>query len=116
MYDTSEIPVIESQLTSFVLRIDPTWDTYPEDNLKALIHHRHGLGPRTIICDGQTWIPMKEQKTGFLKNIENKKELFNFLSAEVVKHNLGGKLILTTINESLLSNRKHDMSPSLQPH
>ena len=103
-------------MTSFVLRIDPTWDTYPEDNLKALLHHRHGLDPRTIISDGQTRIPRKERKTGFFKKIENKKKLFNFLSEEVVKHNLGGKLILTTTNESLLSNREHDMSPSLQSH
>ena len=71
------LPFIESQLTPLVSRIDLVWDIYPEDNLKTLAHHRRGLGPRTRIRDGQTRIPKKDWNTGFLKNIENKKELFS---------------------------------------
>ena len=104
------LPFIESQLTPLVSRIDLIWDTYPEDNLKTLTHHRRGLGPRTRIGDGQTRIPKKDWNTGFLKNIENKKELFSFLSEKIVLHDLGGRLILSTINKSLLSNRQHDIS------
>ena len=49
-----------------------------------------------------------------LKNEENKKELFSFLSEEIVKKYLGGKLLLSTKCERVLSNRPCDVS-ALEP-
>ena len=69
---------------------------YPEGNLKSLTHQRRGTGLRTRIGDGHTQIPKHEWNSGFLKNEENKKELFSFLSEEIVKKDLGGKLLLST--------------------
>ena len=45
-----------------------------------------------------------------LKNEENKKELFSFLSDEIVKKDLGGKLLLSTKCERVISNRPCDAS------
>ena len=96
-YVTQHImPFLESQITPTVARIDAIWDTYPEDSLKSLTHQRHGTGPRTRIGDGHTRIPRQDWNSGFLKNEDNKKELFCFLSAEIVKKDLGGKLLLST--------------------
>ncbi|KAJ8257557.1 hypothetical protein GJAV_G00186910 [Gymnothorax javanicus] len=104
------VPFLESQVTPTVTRVDAVWDTYPEDNLKTLTYHRRGLGPRTRIGDGQTRIPKQDWNTGFLKNIDTKRELFLFLSAQLVKQDLGGSLLLSTNKESVLSNKQHHVS------
>ena len=100
--------------THTVERIDAIWDNYPEGNLKSLTHQRRGTGLRTRIGDGHTQIPKHEWNSGFLKNEENKKELFSFLSEEIVKKDLGGKLLLSTKCERVLSNRPYDVS-ALEP-
>jgi len=53
-------------------------------------------------------------KHRFLKNIDNKMELFPFLSKELVKQDLGGRLLLSTNLQSVLSNKQRDIS-GLQP-
>jgi len=62
-----------------------------------------------LMCAKQDW------NTGFLKNIDNKKELFLFLSTELVKQDLGGRLLLSTNLQSVLSNKQQDIS-GLQPY
>ena len=108
------VPFLEHQITPTVERIDAIWDNYPEDNLKSLTHQRRGAGPRTRIGDGHTQIPKHEWNSGFLKNEENKQELFSYLSEEIVKKDLGGKLLLSTKCERVLSNRPCDVS-ALEP-
>ena len=108
------VPSLEYQITPTVERIDAIWDNYSEGNLKSLTHQRRGTGLRTRIGDGHTQIPMHEWNSGFLKNEENKKELFSFLSEEIVKKDLGGKLLLSTKCERVLSNRPCDVS-ALEP-
>ena len=108
------VPFLESQITPTVTRIDAVWDTYPDENLKTLTHNRRGLGPRTRICDGNTRIPKHEWNSGFLKNTDNKKELFPFLSKQLVKQNLGGRLLISTNLQGVLSNIRADVS-GLQP-
>ena len=114
-YGTQHIvPFLEYQITPTVERIDAIWDNYPEGNLKSLTHPRRGTGLRTRIGDGHTQIPKHEWNSGFLKNEENKNELFSFLSEEIVKKDLGGKLLLSTKCERVLSNRPCDVS-ALEP-
>ena len=108
------VPFLEYQITHTVERIDAIWDNYPEGNLKLLTHQRRGTGLRTRIGDSHTQIPKHEWNSGFIKNEENKKELFSFLSEEIVKKDLGGKLLLCTKCERVLSNRPCDVS-ALEP-
>jgi len=79
------VPFIKSRITPSVTRVNAVSDTYPEDNLKTLAHQRCGSGSRTRIGDGHTRIPKHDWSSGFLKNTDNKKELFPFLSKEIVK-------------------------------
>ena len=111
---TTHRPFLEYQITLTVERIDAIWDNYPEGNLKSLTHQRRGTGLRTRIGDGHTQIPKHELNSGFLKTEENKKELFSFLSEEIVKKDLGGKLLLSTKCERVLSNGPCDVS-ALEP-
>lgn len=108
------IPFLKSQINPAVSRIDAIWDTYPEESLKSLTHQRRGTGPRTRVGSGSTRIPKHDWNSGFLKNNDNKKELFIFLSEEIVKNDWGGKLLLSTKGENVLSNRQADVS-ALQP-
>ena len=97
-----------------VSRVDAVWDTYPEENLKTLTQNRRGLGPRTRIGDGNSRIPKHDWNSGFLKNTDNKRELFPFLSSELVKLDMKDRLIISTNMENVVSNRHHDIS-GLQP-
>ena len=108
------VPFLEYQITPTVERIYAIWDNYPEGNLKSLTHQRRGTGLRTRIGDGHTQKPKHEWNSGFLKNVENKKELFSFLSEEIVKKDLGRKLLLSTKCDRVLSNIPCDVS-ALEP-
>ena len=108
------VPFLESQITPTITRIDAVWDTYPDENLKTLTHNRRGLGPRTRICDGNTRIPKHEWNSGFLKNTDNKKDLFSFFCKQLVKQNFGGRLLISTNLQGVLSNIRAAVS-GLQP-
>ncbi|KAL8558995.1 hypothetical protein ACOMHN_039751 [Nucella lapillus] len=100
------VPYLEAQITSSTQRIDAIWDNYPEENnLKALTQQRRGNGPRTRVGDGSTPIPKRDWNSGFLKNQENKKELFSFITTQISKADMDGKLLLSTRFETVLSNK-----------
>lgn len=109
------IPFLEAQTNNGAQRIDAVWDNYPEENnLKALTQQKRGTGPRTRVGDGSTKIPKSEWNSGFLKNEENKKELFSFISSCISTNDMGGKLLLSTCSQAVYSNRNHDLT-GLQP-
>ena len=108
------IPYIKSHITPMISRIDAIWDCYPCDSLKTLAHKRRECGPRTKVGDGSTHIPKRDWNSGFLKNEENEKELFPFISEMIANDDMDGRLLLTTKQESVLSNKPCDMS-SVQP-
>ena len=88
------VPFMESQVTNDTQRMDAVWDSYPpEDNLKAHAQQRRGNGPRTRVGDGSTPIPISEWNSGFLKNGDNKKELFSFISRQICKSDVNGTLV-----------------------
>ena len=108
------VPHLKSQITPSVQRIDAVWDTYPEHSLKSHAHLRWGFGPRTRIDPtGSTPIPKRDWQT-FLANTDNKRDLFSYCSQMLSDNNIGSVLILTTKNDSVLSNRTCDML-ELQP-
>ena len=109
------VPFLVSQVTNDTQRMDAVWDSYPpEDNLKAHAQQRRGNGPRTRVGDGSTPIPKSEWNSGFLKNEDNKKELFSFISRDICKSDINGTLLLSTYIDGVLTNRNFDVS-GLQP-
>ena len=110
------MPFLKSQVTTAVQRIDAIWDTYPEQNLKSLAQQRRGSGARTLLKpdgDGNTPIPKREWQS-YLKNVENKQELFSFISKQLAKTDFDGKLLLSTEFEKVLSNKPFNVS-AIQP-
>ena len=103
-------------MTTTVQRIDAVWDTYPEQSLKSQTHQRRGSGARTRLDpdgDGSTPIPKRDWQS-YLKHAENKKELFSFISKQLAKTGMDGRLLLSTDCEMVLSNKPFDVS-ALQP-
>ena len=99
------VPYLEAQIQSDAKRINLVWDNYPEENnLKAVTQQRRGNGPRTGVGDGSTQIPKHEWNSGFVKHENNKKEQFSFISRQISKIDMGGKLPLSTHFETVLSN------------
>ena len=83
-------------------RIDAVWNNYQEENnLKALTQQRRENGPRTRVGNGSTPIPKRKWNSAFLKNVENKKELFSFISTQISKIDMDGKLLLGTHFETV---------------
>ena len=81
------VPFLEAQLKNATQLIDAIWDTYPEENnIKALTQKRRGHGSRIRIGNGSTKIPKHEWNSGFLKNEENKRELFSFISTHIGRY------------------------------
>ena len=109
------VPYLESQVTNDTQRMDAVWDSYPpEDYLKAHAQQRRGNGPRTRVGDGSPPILKSEWNSGFLKNEDNKKELFSFISRQICKSDLNGTLLLSTYFRGVLTNRNFDVS-RIQP-
>ena len=108
------IPYFKSKMSDNTQRLDAVWDTYPDDNLKALTQQKRGNGARIKVGDDSTPIPRHEWNTSFLKNEDNKKELFAFISKQLSTTELNGRLLLTTHLETVLSNKDIDLS-SLEP-
>ena len=106
------VPFLKAEMTTTVQRIDAVWDTYPEQNLKSQIQQRRGSSTRTRLepdGDGSTPIPKRDWQS-YLKNVENKKELFSFVSKELVKTDMDGILLISTESEKVLSNKPFDVS------
>ena len=109
------IPYLEAQIKNDTQRIDAVWDNYPEENkLKLLTQRRRGSGPRTRVGNGNTQIPKHQWNSGFLKNENNKKELFQFISTKISRTDVAGKLCLSTHLDVVLSNWPCDVT-KLQP-
>ena len=93
-------PYIERQLQS-VKRVDLVWDVYREGSLKRTTHEGKGTGQRRQVTMS-TRIPTNWK--GFLRNDENKNELFLLLASYVVSMVIpDDKELYTTSGESVLS-------------
>ena len=103
-------------MTTMVQRIDAVWDTYPEQSLKSQTQQRRGSGARTRLepdGEGSTPIPKRNWQS-YLKIVENKKELFFFVSKQLAKTDMDGIFLIRTESAKVLSNKPFDVSP-LQP-
>ena len=104
------IPFFESQMRDCTQRLDALWDTYPDENLQALTQQKRGNGAGIKVGHGSAPIPRHEWNTALLKNEDNKKELFAFISKELSTTKVNGRLLLTTHLETVLSNKDIDFS------
>ena len=93
-------------MSDCIQRLDAARDTYPGENLKVLTQQKCGNGARIKV--GHEW------NTAFLKNEDNKKELFAFISKELSAAKMIGRPLLSTHHETVLSNKDIDLS-SLEP-
>ena len=54
------IPFLESQISDSTQRLDAVWDTYPDENLKALTQQKRGYGARVRVGNSSAPIPRHE--------------------------------------------------------
>ena len=82
--------------------------------MKALTQQKRRDGAKIKVCNGSAPIPRHEWNSAFLKNEDNKKELFPFISKQISAADMKGRLLLATYLETVLSNRDIDLT-TLQP-
>ena len=75
-----------------------------------LTQQKCGNGARIKAGHGSAPVPRHEWNIAFLKNEDNKKELFAFISKELSATKVIGRLLLTTHLETVLSNKDIDLS------
>jgi hypothetical protein len=88
------IPYLEQQLHSSD-RIDVVWDSYVPDSLKESTREKRGKGVRRKVS-GQAKLP--SDWMNFLRDSQNKGELFSYLSGKVADHRFPeGKVVYITL-------------------
>ena len=94
-------------------RVDLVWDVYREGLLKRTTHERRGAGQRRQVAMS-TRIPTDWK--GFLRNYENKNELFLLLAGYVVSMVIpDDKELYTTSGECVLSSTNRMNLTNLAP-
>ena len=81
------VPFIINQLKR-ARRVDIVWDTYQSNSLKAFARQKRGTGIRTLVTSRT---PLPKKWNDFLRDNENKTDLFQFLSFYVqnIKSDIG---------------------------
>ena len=94
------LPYIRHQMGS-ANRVDVVWDTYLSSSIKESAREKRGKGIRRKVA-GPNMIPRKWQE--FLKDPENKKELFAFLSEKVANAQFPiGKIVVITSGKNVIT-------------
>ena len=107
------LPFLHAQMNESTTRVDAVWDRYPEQSLKNQARAKR-LGTtkkRRIRASGNVPIPKGKEWQNYLKIGENKEQLFQFLSEELVnKTQTKNYQFLSTKGELVLSNKTIDLS------
>ena len=105
------VPYIKHVSHPAATRTDAIWDRYPRNNIKSQTHSRRGTGPRTELgTDGDSPIPRRDWQL-YLANIENKEELFAYISEKLSRRDLLGDILLvSTFEDTALTNQPYDTS------
>ncbi len=99
-------PYITAQLQN-VQRVDLVWDEYVQGSLKAYTQSRRGKGSRRRV-EPSNALPRNWKE--FLRNDDNKAELFSFLSLETT--NLGTeRQVISTHHKDALCIQQRDITP-----
>ena len=98
-YTKSFVKHIESKIEKH-LRVDIIFDQYKKDSLKSETRNARGDGRRCkVVLNGK----VPKNWKGFLRNSENKKELFELLGKSI--HNVQTGLAYATLESSSICNR-----------
>ena len=89
-----------------VKRVDVVWDRYLENSLKESTRATRGLGIHRKVLPNTT-IPRNWQT--FLRCSENKVELFEFLSKEIVALTVKDVIVISSLNDTTISNCPIDL-------
>ena len=90
-------------------RMDVVWDDYFKDSLKAAARSQRGTGRRKRVA-GQNKLPKIWQQ--FLRDSENKKELFRYLAEQIFNWNeTTDKDVVTTYGNQVLGAESAQLSP-----
>ena len=93
------LPHIFGQLQS-VRRLDIVWDVYLADSLKARTRSKWGHGQRRKVLP---LAPLPSTWKSFLKNDENKSDLFCFLSKEIERTPVSRKILVSICGDNVVS-------------
>ena len=96
------LPFIDSKIQCSALRTDLVWDVYMKDSLKANTREKRGSGARRRVAT-DTKIP--QNWNDFLRNSDNKSELFRFLSHQCMSLQTE-KIMVATLDEQIVTNRQ----------
>lgn len=96
------LPYIEKEASRS--RIDIVWDEYREKSIKASTRQKRGIGARRKVSS-TTKIPQKW--ADFLRDNQNKMELFQFLNHEIEEHSFF-RPVITSGNDSSVGTCDHE--------
>ena len=94
-------------MTNNTTRLDAVWDTYQDASLKSQTRAKRGEteGRRTRVS-AMIPTPKGAEWQKFLKESDNKDQLFQFLSEQLVQNTIDARYhLLTTKADLVLSNR-----------
>jgi hypothetical protein len=100
-------PCIQSQIGK-TQRLDLVWDTYKTQSLKSAMRAKRGSGSRVRVGPQ---VPVPQNWQEFLRNDQNKTELFEFLSEQAIAIPVSES---ATAGERVLSSTPHSFD-SLEP-
>nr|KAG5708605.1 hypothetical protein BaRGS_033026 [Batillaria attramentaria] len=105
------LPYIQRQFET-TSRVDIVWDVYKADSLKASARERRGCGfKRMVVPSAQ----LPGNWKGFLRDNDNKTQLFEFLAKSLAEKSYDeGKKLVTTIGDKVLccpTEAKDDLRP-----
>ena len=86
----------------YVERLDIVWDRYFSNSLKKSTRSNRGAGIRLRVT-GNGLLP--KDWLSFLRCSENKKEIFPYISQQIIDQADTTKLLITTLNENALCNQ-----------
>src|SRR5208282_1536149 len=99
------LPYIQSQMAR-VHRLDLVWDSYQPLSLKATTRAKRGTGARVHVG---AQVPVPSNWKEFLRDDQNKSELFKFLSERTICIPLPeSKYLLATSGENVLFSGNND--------
>ena len=99
------VPYLKSQARS-LQRIDLVFDRYFKKSLKSGTRSKRSTGVRRKVTENGM---LPNNWRSFLRCSENKKELFIFLSQEVIKEMQGDILCIATAEENVICNQEIDI-------
>ena len=108
------LPVLEKALSS-KKRVDIVWDIYKQSSLKSQTRQARGEGVTHRLSDNA---PMPKNWSNYLRNSHNKTALFHYIASKIgsdLFQRVTPKTVVTTYDDSVLSNDEDLMIGSLAP-